>query len=100
MRQVETIRLTEFEWDEEKRLRTRAEREIDFVDAADALLRPHLETSSDRKGERRTLAICELGNQIVAVIYTARDQVCRIISVRAARRYEREEYRSLFGGGD
>ena len=97
MQPVERIEFDEFEWDEAKRLRTLNERGIDFRSAAEALLRPHLEERSDRNGEGRTLAICSATLRVIAVIYTARGGVCRIISARPARRYERKEYSQVFG---
>ncbi|NMG40570.1 BrnT family toxin [Chelativorans sp. ZYF759] len=97
MRVVEKLAFAEFEWDETKRARTLSEREIDFVDAAVALLEPHLEEASNRQGEARTLALCNIKGAIVAVIYTVREPGCRIISARAARRYERQQYREVFG---
>lgn len=96
MRRVDRIEFADFEWDEQKRHHVLTEREIDFVHAAEALLRPHLETKSFKQGEARTLAICTIGGKVVAVVYTVREQTCRIITARAARRYEREEYNQVF----
>ena len=87
---------TEFEWDEAKRLKVLAEREIDFKQAARSLLTPHLEKRSDRGHETRILALCELSSELVAIIYTMRDGKCRIITARAARRNERREHRQIF----
>jgi uncharacterized DUF497 family protein len=98
MQRVEAAHAEDFAWDEPKRQRVLHTREIDFLDVAEALLRPHLEEPSDRDGEARTLAICKLATEIVAVIFTWRGDVCRIITARAARRYEREEFRKVFGG--
>ena len=98
MRIVEKIELTSFEWDDGKRARTLRDREINFADAALALLEPHLEEASDRQGEARTLALCNIKGEVVAVVYTVREPNCRIISARAARRYERRKYREILGG--
>lgn len=87
---------TQFEWDDAKRLKVLAEREIDFKQAARSLLKPHLEKSSDREEEARVLALCEISGELVAVIYTIRDGRCRLITARAARRNERKEYRQIF----
>jgi uncharacterized protein len=97
MRRVEKIEFDTFEWDEAKRQRVFAEREIDFLQAAEALLRPHLEEPSNKQGEDRILAICPIGTKLVAVVYTVRNDTCRIVTTRAARRYERKEYSSIFG---
>ena len=98
MRRVEKVEFDGFERDDEKRQRVLNEREIDFLEAAQALLLPHLEEPSDKQGEARTLAVCLLNTKIVAVVYTERGDICRIVTARAARRYEREEYREVFGG--
>lgn len=79
MRRVERLEFREFEWNEEKRLRTLKDRCIDFRAAANALLEPHLEQRSDKNGEIRTLAICAFTMQIIAIVYTVRGDVCRII---------------------
>jgi len=90
--------LSRFEWDLEKRLENIEKHGIDFPVAANALMQPHAEKRSDQNGEVRILAICPLTNRLIAIIYTMRGDVCRIISARAARKNEREEYRQLFLG--
>jgi uncharacterized protein len=97
MWRVEKVEFDSFDWDEAKRQRVLAEREIDFLQAAESLLKPHLEEPSDKQGEVRTLAICPIGTKLVAVVYTVRNDTCRIVTARAARRYERKEYSSVFG---
>ena len=97
MRRVESLEFASFEWDEAKRQLILEEREIDFLQVAEALLHPHLEEPSDQQGEVRTLAVCMIGTQIVRVIYTKRGEVCRIVTAIAARRNERKEYRTVFG---
>jgi len=97
MRRVESLEFASFEWDEAKRRHILAEREIDFLQVAEALLHPHLEEPSDQQGEARTLAVCAIGTQIVRVIYTSRGEACRIVTAMAARRYERKEYSQVFG---
>ena len=97
MHYVASGEYVEFEWNEHKRLRNLEKHGIDFQDAAEALLEPHLEVRSDRNGEVRSLAICRATKRIIAVVYTARDDRCRIVSARPARRYERKEYRQIFG---
>lgn len=98
MLSVERLEIAQFEWDEQKRARTLKERYLDFLDAAEALLSPHLEMPSDRDGELRVLALCQASQRIIAVIYTMRESVCRIISVRPARKNEQAIYRQVFGG--
>jgi uncharacterized DUF497 family protein len=45
-----------------------------FLEAAGALLSPHIEMLSNKQGEARTLAICLLNTTIIAVVYTVRRQ--------------------------
>lgn len=98
MQFIESVEISDFEWDEGKRLRTLDERHIDFTDAANALLLPHLEQPSNRNDEVRTLAICQTSKRVIAAVYTMRSSVCRIISVRPARKNEQATYRQIFGG--
>jgi uncharacterized DUF497 family protein len=86
-----------FEWDEDKRQANILKHGIDFPRAAAALNEPRLEKRSDRNGEVRTLAICPDTLKLIAVIYTMRDESCRIISARAARKNEQKAYRQIFG---
>lgn len=97
MHRVEQLEFASFEWDETKRQRVLAEREIDFLQVAEALLHPHLEEPTDQQGEVRILAICMIGTKFVRAVYTTRGETCRIITAMAARRYERREYRTVFG---
>lgn len=91
-----TRELTAFEWDETKRATNLAKHGIDFLRAVELLLRPHAEKPSDRNGEVRILAVCPDTDRLIAVVYTMRGDVCRIISARAARKNEQEQYRKLF----
>ncbi len=86
-----------FDWDEDKRIKNIAKHGIDFLQAASALRGQRLEFASDKNGERRTLAICEGTNKLIAVIYTMRGDVCRIISARVARKNEQRAYRQAYG---
>ena len=81
----------EFEWDEAKRLSNFEKHGIDFVDVV----------IDFQHGERRVTAIGTINDddRIVAVVYTMRDRVTRIISLRRARRYERKDYQNAFGRG-
>ena len=81
-----------FEWDEQKRQRNIEEHGIDFEDAATVFLRPYLRRRSDRNAETRYMAIGCLRDVEIAVVYTIRVGVCRIISARRARTNEREAY--------
>ena len=98
MRVVQNLKFERFDWDPNKRQRTLVERGLDFADAAKALLEPHIEVRSDRFGEVRVLAICDHSPKVIAVVYTPRGELCRIISVRPARKNEQREFRELLGG--
>ena len=65
---------------------------ITFVGAASIFARPHLTERSDRKDERRWLAIGRLEGRLITVIYTRRSERIRIISARRARDDERRRY--------
>jgi uncharacterized DUF497 family protein len=85
-----------FEWDELKREANLAKHGIDFPRAASALNGPRLDKPSERNGEIRTLAICPLTDRLIAVVYTMRGDICRIISARAARKNEQRAYRQIY----
>lgn len=87
-----------FDWDENKRQINVEKHGIDFLVAARALSGTHVERRSDQNGECRILAICPETDRLIAVVYTMRDEICRIISARAARKNEREKYRQLLAG--
>lgn len=85
-----------FEWDEPKRLSNLAKHGIDFEDALLALQQPHVKMPSNKNGEARTLAICPDTHRLIAVVYTMRGDICRIISARAARKNEQRIYHQSF----
>lgn len=88
-----------FEWDGRKR-RSNIERHgIDFRDLAAFFDGPLLAERSDRASEVRWLAIGILDERVIGVVYTQRNEACRIISARPARRKERAAYRALYAGG-
>jgi uncharacterized DUF497 family protein len=86
------VELSSFTWDEDKRQSNLRKHGIDFEDAVLALSQPRIEFRSDRNGEVRTVAICPDSERLIAVVYTMRGEVCRIISARAARKNEQTEY--------
>ena len=83
-----------FEWDENKRLANVAKHGIDFVDAVDVFADPVLFTyrSVRRRAEERNVSIGVSKGNVIAVVSTWRKGKLRIISVRAARKNEREIY--------
>jgi uncharacterized DUF497 family protein len=89
--------LDRFDWDAEKRRSNAQKHGIDFIDAARCLKEgPRLDLESNRGGEFRTLAICPMNAKLIAVVFTMRGEICRIISARAARDDEQRKYRQLY----
>ncbi|PZR86160.1 MAG: hypothetical protein DI537_29240 [Stutzerimonas stutzeri] len=83
-----------FEWDEEKRQKNIEKHGIDFSTAVLAF--------SDKKSfeyrspigepEQRCVLIGEVEGRVIAVVYTIRHGVIRLISARRARRSEYERW--------
>jgi uncharacterized DUF497 family protein len=81
-----------FEWDAAKSDRNVRERGIGFEVAVHALEHV-IESAVDRRrdyGEIRIIAKCRYENDVLIVVYTLREDCCRIISVRKANKKERE----------
>lgn len=93
----------EFEWDEGKRAANLVRHGLDFADARTIWRRPVIDPAAERfvGSEYRPLAIGIIGEDeiIVAIVYTVRNGVVRLISARRARRYERKLYQDRFGRG-
>jgi hypothetical protein len=83
-----------FEWDENKRRQNVEKHGIDFVDAKEVFYDPAAYTSISPRSfhERRYVIVGSMRGALIAVIFTLRDQAIRIISARAARRFERQTY--------
>jgi len=86
-----------YEWDERKRRANIAKHGLDFVDGAAVLLDTHVVSDSVRGTEQRHVAVAMGDGEALAVVYTVRGNWCRIISVRKARRDERQEYQAILG---
>lgn len=86
-----------FEWDENKNFANTEMHGIDFTDAAIIFSQPYLRKRSDVAVEERFVAIGLLADIEIAVVYTLRGDVCRIISARRARSNEREIYHQTLG---
>ncbi|EKS36974.1 MULTISPECIES: BrnT family toxin [Afipia] len=82
-----------FEWDGDKNRRNIEKHGIDFEDAVDIFDGPLLLYRSDRNNEERWIAIGKSNNHVIAVIFTWRNDIIRIISARSARKNEKESYR-------
>ena len=87
-------RVRTFEWDNEKFEANLRSHEIDFRDARWIISGPTIVRRSDRQEEVRYMVFGFIGDKEVVVICTLRDEVCRLISARRARRDERKKYHS------
>ena len=87
----------EFEWDEAKSNHNLRRRNFGFDYAALVFAGPTIDKPDQRHayGEVRILAIGAVGGEILAVVYTARDGIRRIISARKANRKERHQWQSF-----
>ena len=83
---------TEFEWDDAKRQTVLEKHGLDFIDAIKIFAGPVLTARSNHEGEERWIAIGLLDELEIAVIYTIRDDIYRIITARRARKKERDLY--------
>ncbi len=95
--------MMQFEWDEKKRLSNLEKHGLDFWDAAKIWSNPIIDPAGERivEGEYRPTALGIVGSDdiIVAVVYTARYDVIRLISARRARRNERKVYQDRYERG-
>lgn len=81
-----------FEWDEDKRRLSLKKHGLDFRDAAEIFDTEYLRLPGRNDIEIREIAVGYLNGTYMAVVFTMRDEVIRIITVRKARRDEREAY--------
>ncbi len=81
----------QFTWDEHKNLKNIEKHKIDFVDCIELFEQPFVEGIDTRRdyGEERKIALGECKGRILCVVYTIREGVYRIISVRKASHLER-----------
>ena len=83
----------EYEWDEEKNRDSVARGRPDFSAIAHFDWDTAVIRQSDRFGEERWLAIGHMGSdELYAVVFTFRNGLRRIISLRIASNRERREY--------
>lgn len=85
----------QFEWDEAKSAKNFRERGFGFDVAALVFDGPVVEWCDvrDQWGETRVVAIGGVEGRVLAVVYTDRDSIRRIISARRARRAEEALWR-------
>ena len=69
-----------FERDPEKAARNREKHGVSFEDAVGVFSGPVLTERSDRKGEKRQVAVGRLKGRLVTVVYIRRSGTTRIIS--------------------
>ena len=84
-----------FEWDENKNQANIVNHDLDFADAHQVFDAPMLIDVDERKdyGEERFVGIGFLKNFVVVIVFTEPDeQTTRIISLRRALSYEREQF--------
>jgi uncharacterized protein len=83
-----------FDWSIEKSILNYWKHSVRFADAAGIFSQPILirDVSRDDDEEMRSKAIGYLDGVIVAVVFTARADVVRIISARRANKTEREQF--------
>ncbi len=83
-----------FEWDEAKRTANIAKHGIDFLDVPEIFTSLMLVGSDVRKdyGETRTIGFGFIRGRLMAVVFTERAKVIRIISARKANKREETYY--------
>jgi uncharacterized DUF497 family protein len=87
----------DFEWDHAKAIDNFQKHSVRFVDAAQVFLdsgRIEQESPPGNDSESRWKSVGQVGNVVIAVIFTQRGEQVRIISARKASRRERREYGS------
>ncbi len=87
-------RINSFEWDDTKRHANVDKHGIDFVDAVEVFADPNQYTyrSVQHTSEERFISVGMSKGALIAVVFTRRETILRIISARAARKSERERY--------
>lgn len=88
-----------FDWHGNKQVQNLEKHHIDFDDAITIFDHPVLRTRSDRGDEIRYIAVGLMESIVIAVVYTERNGICRVISARRAREYERKAYHEALPGG-
>jgi hypothetical protein len=87
--------MSQYEWNEAKRIATLEKHGIDFRDAIEVFETVHLELEARSDVELRRIAVGDLDGVTIAVVFTRRQDAIRIITARKARRDEREHYQTL-----
>lgn len=83
----------EYEWDEAKRQDNLTKhRGVDFADMEGFEWETAVIDSSPRHGEVRYVALGYIGDRLYYVVYTMREDKCRVISLRKANSREEKQY--------
>jgi uncharacterized DUF497 family protein len=91
-------RIRGFDWNPKKRASNLRDHKIDFEDVKGIFDGYAFARRSDRHGEIRYEVFGFVDGREVAVAFTIRSDVCRIISARRASRKERREFYHRFAG--
>jgi uncharacterized DUF497 family protein len=88
-----------FTWHEQKRQRTRQQRNLDFAHAEQVFAGPTFTFEDDRKdyGEQRWVTLGLLQATVVVIVHTEREDEIHIISMRKADRDEQHLFFSNLG---
>ncbi|MEQ8901085.1 MAG: BrnT family toxin [Roseovarius sp.] len=81
-----------YQWDENKRRAALQKHGLDFLDAVEVFETNYLLLSGRSDIETREIAIGYVNETYLAAVFTMRGETIRIITVRKARRDEREAY--------
>ncbi|MBV8926197.1 MAG: BrnT family toxin [Bradyrhizobium sp.] len=87
-----------FEWDENKSDANLAKHGIAFGEASEVFDGPIVVRRSDRNSEERWVAVGKSQDRLVAVIFTVRNKMIRIISARHPRPNEERAHRNASMG--
>lgn len=89
----------EVEYDPGKRAATLRKRGLDMARAAEIFDGPHISGEDDRRdyGEVRWFTVGFLEDRMMAIVWTWRGDVVRIISMRKANERERKIYGNRLG---
>ena len=89
----------EIGFDPAKREWTLEHRGLDFAEAERVFEGPKFTVEDNRRdyGENRCLTYGRLDDRLVAIVWTPRDDVRHVISMRKANEREQRKYESLLG---
>lgn len=90
--------MTDYVWDENKRLNNIQKHAIDFVDAVEVFDGNTVTVEDNRLdyGEQRYIVLGLMRGRIIVLVYAERNNSIRIISARKATRYEQLTYIQQF----